>query len=690
MKYKTKIVFNLIIITVFLLVGCASPNSTSAVQSTKTSIAAKRPSSTPSLTNAPTLTKTRTSTPSPTSTDTPMPVGPTILYQSLQNDHSQIYLLDLDDGKPQRLTLNVSDNYLSGWTPDSQHIIYQVSSNHNNEIHIMDWNGKNDKKLSKGTDANDNNPVVSPDGTKIAFFATYPGQWELFTMDLNGNNQKSLTDNTVFNSTASWSPDSTSIAFTPWHNTESPPFVASVGVNGDSYQELTKRNEEDSEPQWSPDGSRIIFTCYYATLPQICSMKPDGTGRRQLTKSRGGNVTPVWSPDNTKIAFVSWRDSKNPTYCDDGDCNFEIYIMDADGSDQHRITDNPAEDWNPSWSPDGMQIAFDSLRDEPRKPQDCGDYCNSELYVMDVDGTEVRRLTNNNVPDWNPVWRPPASSAAAQIPTATETPKKPLAEIGGGKNQLSYWAQTDSAVNIYLINLNGMSEEGTLIGNGKAHAWSPDGRQIAFVGDSGTDLTKIYIMDADGKNKRVLVQSDVSVWEPTWSPDGKQIAYSRDHKDIYVINIDGTNDHLVLHGDSDYYGPAWSPDGKQIAFLKSTGGLQSILQIADKDGSNIKEVASVADWSAPPDWSPDGQWIAYGCYTSDWQVCLIKPDGSNQDVLTFGSYNVSPQWSPDGRWIAFDSHRDQNWEIYVMKADGSEQRRITYDWLDDFQPEWRP
>jgi Tol biopolymer transport system component len=139
---------------------------------------------------------------------------------------------------------------------------------------------------------------------------------------------------------------------------------------------------------------------------QIYVMNLDGTEQKPLTTGDKPNYEAVWSPDGTKIAFVSQRDEQNIAQCTETDsCNSEIYVMDADGSHQMRLTNHPAPDRNPIWSPDGKSIAFVSLRDEPNLTT-CGFNCNSEIYMMNSDGSHIVRLTNNNNPDVFPVWQP--------------------------------------------------------------------------------------------------------------------------------------------------------------------------------------------------------------------------------------------------------------------------------------------
>lgn len=368
------------------------------------------PTDTPTITSSatPTLTPTATLTPTSTPTNTPVPVGAIISYLQIEAGRNSLNTLDIDYGTQAKLSSARHDVTFFSWSPDGQQLVYQASNGTNNEIYTVGWSGLSEPKRLLSDSADGFYPVWSPDGNKIAFFSRRLGYWALFTMNVDGTGQKALTDNTVFGSVASWSPDSIKIVFNPWHNTESPPFIAAVNADGSNYIELTKGRNDDNNPVWSPASDTILFSSWESGRLQIYSIKSDGSGLVQLTKSSGGNDNPIWSPDGTKIAFVSWRDSKYPNDCKGGDCNFEIYIMNADGSGQTRITDNPAEDWAAAWSPDGTRLAFQSLRDESAHPQDCGNSCNSEIYVMNIDGSNVIRITNNETPDFSIAWRPSA------------------------------------------------------------------------------------------------------------------------------------------------------------------------------------------------------------------------------------------------------------------------------------------
>ena len=254
-------------------------------------------------------------------------------------------------------------------------------------------------------------------------------------------------------------------------------------------------------------------------------------------------------------------DGRRITFATERDGDSEIYVMNADGSGVTRLTDNGIRDGEPTWSPDGRRIAFASERDG-----------GPEIYVMNADGSDVVRLTDNSALDRSP-------------------------------------------------------------------AWSPDGRRIAFVSENSSFTANIYVMNADGSKVARLTESEAGAADPAWSPDGRKIAFASQGEEslnIYVMNADGSD----------------------------------IARLSDNADAN--------DWDRYPEWSPDGRHIAFAS-KRDGVVGIYKMsvDGSGLARLTDNAGDYDPAWSPDGRRIAFASKRDGDLDIYVMNADGSGVARLT-------------
>ena len=281
--------------------------------------------------------------------------------------------------------------------------------------------------------------------------------------------------------------------------------------------------------------AQIAFVSNRDGDKDIYVMDTDGGNLRRLTNNSDGDGDPVWSPDGKRIAFKSDRDGHVNVH---GWPTHDIYVMDADGSNPQNLTNNPADDWDPSWSPDGKRIAFTSRRDGP---------FNIEVYVMDADGSNLQNLTNNPRDDRNPSWSP----YGAHIVFSAR-------RKGHFENKFSITHE------VYVMNVNGGNQRRLTDNrnNDWDPVWSPDGKRIAFEADRKGNLEKfdIYVMDADGGNLQKLTNHRAWDGSPSWSPNGERIVFHSERDgnyEIYVMDADGGNlQNLTNHRRGDF-SPAW-------------------------------------------------------------------------------------------------------------------------------------
>ena len=178
----------------------------------------------------------------------------------------------------------------------------------------------------------------------------------------------------------------------------------------------------------------------------------------------------------------------------------------------------------------------------------------------------------------------------------------------------------------------------------------------------------------------------------SWSPDGSKIALalSKDgNTEIYTIARDGSAPNRLTVTQAANVSPAWSPDGSKIAFVSDRFGKPQLFTM-DAKGGNVQRFGYGGAYTVNPAWSPKGDKLAYAKSAGGFQIFVANADGSNEQQLTFDGNNERPRWSPDGRLIVFSSKRGGPEALYVMRADGSGQTKISRSGGLSQHPVWVP
>ena len=290
------------------------------------------------------------------------------------------------------------------------------------------------------------------------------------------------------------------------------------------------------------------------------------------------------APTRAKIVFTSTRNS-----------NAEIYVMNADGSKEIRLTHHPGDDFDPTWSPTGEHIAFVSERDHK------GLY---DIYLMDANGKNVHRafgdLDYRTAPTWSPDGKKIAYHTYSPVPDWAVYANT----LGGGEAER-------------------IAESG--IHPGGFPAWAPDGNEVAFIGGEPTEWHLRIINLKTSEQETLLPKIKGSdMHYPTWSPDGKKLAFAMWRRDrehgIYIIHRDGKKCEEIV--ENAFGTLAWSPDGKELLYRKTIAGHKLLFKI-DLDSRTETPLARL------------GPTIRHGRNTGwDWFDPKVLPVSPQPQLLT--------------------------------------------------------
>ena len=294
---------------------------------------------------------------------------------------------------------------------------------------------------------------------------------------------------------------------------------------------------------------------------------------------------------NGRIAFMTDRTG-----------NEEIFDMGTDGSGQRNLTGNPAEDFHENYSPDGRRIVFSTFRDAGDAQDDVRNH--AELYVMNANGSNPRRITFNRLPEKGPAWSPDGKHIVFWR-------SAPVTVVGDPLPPGDLW----------ILNLETGAERNltkSRFVDEDEPQWSPDGRRIAFHSDAReAGNFDIYTVGPAGHELRRLTHTPAFDSDPNYSPDSQRITFTSERTgngDIFVMRADGTQETRLTHSPRWEVLSCFSPDGRFVAYSSEVGGdplpdvpgafFLDIFRMRSDGSQKTNLTKSPATEDFRPDWQP--------------------------------------------------------------------------------------
>ncbi len=300
---------------------------------------------------------------------------------------------------------------------------------------------------------------------------------------------------------------------------------------------------------------------------------------------------------------------------------------------------------------------------------------NFDIFVMDLDGSNLVNLTNNPAQDGLPAWSGSAGALAF------------LSDRVLG--QLAFYQLDGLGGEPVVMNTNPPPTAGQAF-------WSPNGQYVAFQGGD-TGVSDIYILDLAADTTLNLSDSASLDTFGAWSADSRQVLFTSTRAGslaIFTSGVGGGEPTRLTDPSFASTFPAWAPDGSKIAFTTDQDGDVEVY-LMDADGGNITRLTEAEGFDGYPAWSPDGARIAFlSNRDGNPEIYVMNADGSGQTNLTNNPAAESTQgdfsWSPDGARILFQTDRDGDVEVYVMDADGGNPTNLSAHPATDLASIWVP
>lgn len=295
------------------------------------------------------------------------------------------------------------------------------------------------------------------------------------------------------------------------------------------------------------------------------------------------------------------------------------------------------------------------------------------------------------IPIPTPVQFTPFASNYTPPPTRFATPLPRPTDPNGGR--IAFTCTRGDYNQVCMINRDGtgLTQLSDMEASNYYPVFTPDGSALLFASNRNGPFD-LYLLLFGEKQLFQVTENVGNVVSPDYSPDGRRIVFANQVGEgpasIWMVNADGLNPHLVYTGADVIVAVAWSPDGERIAYAMSVGIPQEYeIFTMDTEGKNHLRISQgLAGIGGSIDWSPDGKnLLVYAGLYGDKNIFKIDVATGNYTQITDGGNNAGASHSPDGRYIVFNSMRNNDQaDIYIMRADGSNQVQLT----NDPEPDW--
>jgi len=341
--------------------------------------------------------------------------------------------------------------------------------------------------------------------------------------------------------------------------------------------------------------------------------------------------------------------------------------------------EDPSKPFNPkNWTPLGVEAVVKGSTREGK-----------ELVVIAscYDVFEGREIFRKEYKAEKHLLRPLAHSIANDIYFSL------TGESGMFRSRIAYVAEEKGEKALHIMDWDGNRVTKTGL---KAHIlmsphWSRDGSNIVYSAEKNRQWG-IYVLNFSSmKADRVFFSQGTNI-AADFTPDGKELIFSSSKEgtpDLYSLNLKNSRLKKLTSSYGINVSPAVSPDSGYIAFVSDRGGSPQIY-IMRRDGTDARRITFEGSYNTSPCWSPKGDKIIFAGRRGANQIIMVNPDGTGMTQLTSQGNNEDPSFSPDGRFITFTSDREGGKGVYIMRANGENQKRITPRNLKAYGPRWSP